>query len=132
MRYRKRRYWKYTTVDDEFYATGIIPDSSIHTKFLSMDLEGGLTILKHYAWDGASGPTIDTPNTFFGSLIHDALYQLMRGEYIDRKKWRKRADQILYEILRDKGMSKFRAKLWYKAVRKGAEKSSEYDIITAP
>ncbi len=132
MRYRPKRRWKYTTVDEERYQTGILPDSPIRTDFLFMDMAGLLIIQPRYAWDGASGPTFDTPNTFFASLIHDALYQLMRSEHIDREKWRLRADVILYEILRDKGMMKIRAKLWYKAVRKAAEKSSEYDIITAP
>lgn len=132
MRYRKRRYWKYTTVDVETYATGILPDSPIKTDFLSMDMDGLLAIQPQYAYDGASGPTIDTPNTMFGALIHDALYQLMRGEYLDRERWRKRADEILYEILIDKGMTRLRAKVWYRAVRKGAKRSSEYDVITAP
>ena len=37
-----------------------------------------LRILEGYAWDGPSGPTWDTTNWMRASLIHDALYQLMR------------------------------------------------------
>jgi len=30
------------------------------------------------------------------------------------------------------GMSKIRAKIWYRAVRKGAAHAAEYDVLTAP
>ena len=39
---------------------------------------GWLLIRKGYAWDGTSGPIIDTKNNMFPSLVHDAWYQLLR------------------------------------------------------
>lgn len=96
-----------------------------------MTVEGLLTVRAGYCWDGASGPTFDTKNTFTASLIHDALYQLMRENALERTH-RERADRILYEILRSRGMSRFRAKMWHRAVEKGAEDSAEYDVLTAP
>ncbi len=41
-------------------------------------LQGILQIKSGYAWDGPSGPTFDTKNFMEGSLIHDAIYQLIR------------------------------------------------------
>ena len=45
---------------------------------LEITSEGELIIRNGYSWDGPSGPTIDTKNFMQGSLIHDALCQLMR------------------------------------------------------
>lgn len=90
-------------------------------------MAGHLTIFKGYCWDGGSGPAIDTANFMRASLIHDALYQLMREGVIDRKKFRKRADQIMREIALEDGMSNIRARWIYCAVRIGARGSSKVD-----
>ena len=40
--------------------------------------DGSYLLIKDgYAWDGASGPTIDTKNTQTASLVHDGLWQLI-------------------------------------------------------
>jgi hypothetical protein len=75
-----------------------------------------LTIKKGYAWDGPSGPTYDTDSFMEGSLVHDALYQLMRNNKIPPT-GRKHADRLLYKLCRKDGMSWFRAKYIYHAVR---------------
>lgn len=131
MKYLRRRRWKYRLFETEAYATDIKPAAHISTEFIDMTVTGIVTVKAGYVWDGASGPTFDTKNTFTASLIHDALYQLMREGLLDRK-WRKRADKILYEILRSRGMWKFRAKLWYRAVRASAGPAAESDVLTAP
>ena len=131
MKYQKRRNWKYRLFETEVYATDIHPAANVNAEFIDMTEDGVVTVKAGYVWDGASGPTIDTKNTFTASLIHDALYQLMREGLLDRK-WRKRADKILYEILRSRGMWKIRAKLWYRAVRTGAGPAAESDVLTAP
>ncbi len=76
-----------------------------------------LTIRRAFGWDCPSGPTYDTRNFMRGSLVHDALYQLMRNKYIDTEKWRKEADVNLRKICVEDGMSKIRAWWVYKAVR---------------
>ena len=73
-------------------------------------------MFKGYAWDGPSGPTFDTPAFMRGSLIHDALYQLIREKHL-RPEFRVVADKILYDILREDGMSLIRAKIAYRGVR---------------
>jgi hypothetical protein len=75
-----------------------------------------LEIENHYGWNGASGPAIDTRETMRASLVHDALYQLIREGYLP-KEMRKRADKEFYKICREDGMSWFRAQYFYRAVR---------------
>ena len=73
-------------------------------------------IRKGYCWDGPSGPTVDTENFMRGSLIHDALYQLMR-EYPDLRTYRNGADRLLQRICIEDGMSRMRAALVYWGVK---------------
>ena len=85
-----------------------------------------MTAKAGYEWDGASGPALDTANFMAASCIHDLLYQLMREplEVIDRKKYRKKADQIMKNICLANGMSRIRAWWVYTGVRIGARQSS--------
>lgn len=111
------------------------PKNNIKTDFIELGTEGMLVIKKGYAWDGPSGPTIDTPNFMRGSLVHDALYQLLRNELIDEK-WRDEADDELRRICVEDGMSKICAKWVYIAVRKwgkvAASPESRKKIHKAP
>ncbi len=76
--YRKLHRYKYQLMADYILQIDIKPIQNIELKFLSLSSEGALPIKKFYAWDGPSGPTIDTRDFMRGSLVHDALYQLMR------------------------------------------------------
>ena len=88
----------------------------INTPFIQLDLDGTLIIKAGYAWDGASGPAIDTKNFMRPSLVHDALYQLLRERHLGYF-YRQVADQLLYDQCREDGMTKLRAWYVYKAVR---------------
>ena len=83
-------------------------------------LNGELRIREGYAWDGPSGPTIDTRNFMRGSLVHDALYQLMRENHLDHDKYRDTCDRILQRICIEDGMWQIRAWWVYQGVRFGA------------
>ena len=78
-----------------------------------------------YAWDGPSGPTIDTKNFMRGSLVHDGLYQLMREGLLAHEEYRKSADDLLRDICVEDGMSKFRAWYVHRAVRISGGKSTK-------
>ncbi len=99
-----------------FASTGIMPPEDIATEFIRLDLNGNLTIAKGYAWDGPSGPTIDTRNFMRGSLAHDALYQLMREGHLDEDTWRDPADRFLQKICKEDGMWALRAWWVYQGV----------------
>lgn len=131
-----RSGYKHQLYEDYRLNVGIIPDKfPVDTPFIKLDMNGNLTIKSGYAWDGASGPTFDTPTCKRGSLVHDALYQLMREERISLS-YRQRADELLRSICVEDGMFRWRAWLWYLAVQKAALKSctieGERKVITAP
>ena len=89
--------------------------------YLQLDKHGVLTVRNGYEYDGASGPTIDTPNSLRAALVHDALYELMRRQFLPLT-WRLHADKLLFEICREDGMIRARAWAWYRMVRRFGEK----------
>lgn len=119
MKYKKG--YKYQLEEREIFEiwefNGMLP---IFAPFISL-VDGCLKLEKGYAWDGASGFTIDTPSTFRGSAGHDALYQLMRKSLLPVEPNREMADKYLLKWLINSGMWKWRANIWYRAVRKFAE-----------
>ncbi len=114
-KYHKRKLWKYKLDEDYAAQTDIKPDHNINTGFLF--LSGGILVIsKDYAWDGASGPCFDTHNVMRGSLIHDALYQLMDLGLLDWS-YRELADRELQKACLEDGMNRIRAWYIYIAVR---------------
>lgn len=102
--------------------------------WIVLSADGLLSIKKGYAWDGPSGPTIDTKDFMRGSLVHDALYQLMREDKLPLS-CRDNADRILRDICIEDGM--FRVQAWavYLGVRvfgRNFAAKSEKKPITAP
>jgi hypothetical protein len=116
--YRELSQYKYQLLEKYVHETGLKIPKAVRTKedWVRMDKTGRLTLKKGYAWDGPSGPTIDTRNFMRGSLVHDALYQLMREGFLRQNK-RKQADALLQSICLEDGMSKVRAAYVYHAVR---------------
>jgi hypothetical protein len=134
--------YKYQLVEEYQVKVSVIPIDNIKTDYIELDTEGMLIIKKGYAWDGPSGPTWDTPNFMRGSLVHDALYQLLRSKLLEQKweKWRKEArkeaDKELRRICREDGMSRIRAWYVYQAVSRwggrAADPESRKKIHVAP
>lgn len=89
-------------------ATGIGTGKPVHNNYIYLYASGWLCVCATYAWDGPSGPTIDTPNFMRGSLFHDALYQLMREGLLPQS-CRKAADELLRVHCREDGMPWLRA-----------------------
>lgn len=104
--------YKYVVHDRFYYDTGIVGHAVAMTH-LTLDGHGTLCIEPGYAWDGASGPAIDTVNFRRGSLVHDALYQLIAEDALPFS-CRKIADDILVKICKEDGMW-FPRRWWVKA-----------------
>ncbi len=108
----------------------------ISTEYIDFYFSGQIVIRVGYAWDGASGPTIDTQDSIRGSLLHDALYQLMRVGYLNAAYYRQKADALLRDVCEQDGMIKLRADAWYEAVRiaagPAADPASEKRELAAP
>ncbi|MBS3964078.1 MAG: hypothetical protein KGZ80_06210 [Methylomonas sp.] len=104
--------------------SAILPDRPVDTAFIALDASGVLLIRAGYAWDGPSGPTIDTKNFMRGSLVHDALYQLMREGHLDLVAHRDPADRLLQTLCIEDGMSRIRAWWVYEAVKRFGKPSA--------
>ena len=117
--------YKYQLVEEYITDINIKPDQDIDIVYVKLTTAGKLTIIKSYAWDGPSGPTIDTLNFMRGSLVHDALYQLMREEKLDKTVHREPADKLLQQMCKEDGMTAIRAWWVYLGVRFGGGPSAD-------
>ena len=125
--------YRYQLASDYVVAVGI--KLTVNTRFLVLTGTGDLFIRSGYAWDGASGPTFDSKNFMRGSLVHDALYQLMREGHIPES-YREHADRLLQRMCVEDGMTAIRAWWVYKAVRfaggPSAARGSGKPVLYAP
>jgi hypothetical protein len=103
----------------------IRPEQAVSSHWIALDCDGNLTIAEGYAWDGASGPTWDSKCSMRASLVHDALYQLMRLGLLDADKYREVTDAIFRRICVQDKMWKIRAAAWHWAVRNFAKRATE-------
>ena len=109
--------YKYQLRESYTVLISIKPPMPILTQYIDLYTDGRLVIKEGYAWDGPSGPTIDTQTFMRGSLVHDALYQLMREDYLSPITYRKEADKILKKLCLEDGMWSIRAWWVYWGVR---------------
>lgn len=125
---------KYQVKRRAFFCTGIKGYEG-NTFYITIHKDGGVLVRAGYAWDGPSGPTFDTKSTLRGSLLHDALYQLMRMEIIPKHE-RENADQEAFDRWVKDGMWKIRAWVWTRVLNKHAATAAHPDhrkrVYTAP
>lgn len=128
--------YKYQLAEDYKIDISILAPSDIVTEFINLDKNGKLIVKGGYAWDGPSGPVIDTEENMRASLVHDALYQLMRNKKLSTRGHRRAADQLFKDICIADGVSKFRAKAYYRALRRfgkpAASPKNKKEIHRAP
>lgn len=128
-----KKGYKYQLYETYSLQTTVM-NGEVDNDFLQLK-DGLLTVKKGYAWDGASGPTIDTKNSMRGSLVHDAFYQLMRMGVIS-KDCRHLADQYLHDICNEDGMFEIRSDSWLWAVHTFGSFAIENDyskeVLIAP
>jgi hypothetical protein len=129
--------YKYQLAAPFAVTTKIRPETEKHVdQFVRLTTDGRLEIGAGYAWDGPSGPTVDTPTFMRGSLVHDALYQLMRDADLDRKRWRRAADQELVRLCREDGMGRVRSRWVLAGVRwfagRATSEGGRKPVVAAP
>ena len=133
-----KKDYKYQLVETYTFKIPIKPKEGVSSPsgFIALTANGLLTIKTGYAWDGPSGPAIDTLNFMRGSLVHDALYQLMREKLLDQNTTRKPADQLLQKMCKADGMSAIRAWWVYNILRIAGSlasvSNSNRPIVKAP
>ena len=119
------------------YQTDIIPSERLETRFITLDIDGRLFINGGYAWDGPTGvPAMwGTRWLIRPSLIHDALYQLLRYGLLEPG-YRKAADLEFLEACKADAKFKVMGNVAYWAVRKfgkfGADPANKRKVLTAP
>jgi hypothetical protein len=119
--------YDYQLYEDYFIKIKIYPEKDIVHPLFNLQTSGMLMVYEGYYWDGPSGPTWDDDSNMRGSLVHDVLYQMMREGLLPRsRKNRAYADKLFYKMLRQDGMSWFRARYYLKGVRKFGKKHTQY------
>jgi len=130
-----KKGYKYQLKEDFSIQIRILPDEDIETEYINLSCKGILLIKNGYAWDGPSGPTFDTKSFMRGSLVHDALYQLIRLEKL-KPEDRILADSELKDICIRDGMNRVYASIVYRSVRyfgkPATDPAKEHEIETAP
>jgi hypothetical protein len=75
--------------------------------------DGELLIDREFVWDGMTGMVYNEDAVIRGSLVHDAIYHLMR-ECNMKASNEKIADELLYKIVVEDGVSWLYAQfIWY-------------------
>ena len=124
----KRSVWIFKLKED-YTQPSDFTGHTFEAKWLRIGLDGRITILEDYAWNGCSPKfslldllvlgtpdgIIDIkscrPKTYFATLVHDALYQYYPWLPISRKA----IDELFLAMMKEK---KFKlARLYYVAVR---------------
>jgi hypothetical protein len=113
-----RSGYKYQLAEDYSLKISIKPDTDIDTVFIALDAQGNLRVKAGYAWDGTSGPVIDTPFNLRASLVHDALYQLMRERSLSAKEHKEKADKLFKKLVKEDGVPAPVAQVYYEALKK--------------
>jgi hypothetical protein len=140
IRYRdiRKQNYKYKLHEPYQYRTPIQPPRRIAepSEFVVLETNGLLHLKANYAWDGASGPAVDTPDFMRASLVHDALYQLMRLGLLSASEHRLAADDVMLALCLEDGMRPMRAKRVYQFVRWFGEQRAmaqlTSEVICAP
>lgn len=95
-----RTGYRHQLAEDYEIKAGIFPVEPGGNDYVQLSKDGHLKISKGYAWDGASGPTINDSTFVRGSLVHDAYCQLWdMGIITDAG--RAAADRMLGDMLRE-------------------------------
>jgi len=135
VRFRDLRAWKYKLVDSYQINIGIKTPADIETPvdrpFVRLHTGGGLDIMAGYTWDGPSGPTPDFKCSMRSSLVHDALYQLLRSCKLESH-YRPVIDGIMRDILIMDGMPIWLAYIYWIGVRLFAARYARPQLEQAP
>lgn len=126
--------YKYQLAENYHGRVDLRVPAPVVTQWFEIGWTGELLIRAGYAWDGPSGPTIDSRTFMRGSLVHDVLYQAIRGGFISAA-FKDAADEELRELCLADGMHPWRAWYIWKAVQWQGHKAIQggpRPIVRAP
>jgi len=121
-----RSGYKYQLAVEYRLQTGIIPKNAIEEpQYVKLLADGTLVVTEGYAWDGPSGPVIDTRQNLRASLVHDAFYQLMRLRKLTIRGYKDRADRLFKSICIEDGVPKTTAHIYYLGLKLGGKPATD-------
>ena len=113
--YRDLPNWKYQLLENWNTMTEM-EGFSIDNAMFRLFKDGWLRVRRGYAWDGPSGPTIDTKTFMRASVVHDVFYQCLREGSLPPE-MRKLADSELVRYAKLDGMNPVRRFYAYWSLR---------------
>lgn len=125
--YRKLDGYKYIVEETYEAAWPELSSEAIECRWYT--LRGGqLLVHPGYAWDGASGPTLDTASTMKAALEHDVFYQMLRAGQLPAE-LREVGDSMLFRRMCEYPAkfsiwAKIRATYFFTAVRLAGGRSA--------
>lgn len=111
-KYRKAKF----VVAETYIVDTPIKGYDIRDEFFWLAPSGRLYLYPGLAWNGASGPTLDTDDCILASAVHDVFCWLMRDGRISYALWQDTVNELFRQMCLDGGMWKFRAGYWHWAV----------------
>ena len=103
-----RQKGRYTIVEKFEIA---VPFESGNYSWGSISLSDGILVLSSgYTWDGASGPVLDTKNFLRASLVHDALFDLLKYGGMPRENL-PQVNALFIQLAIEDGVSKLRTSI---------------------
>lgn len=109
-----------------------------------LERDGQMSVFPEYAWDGPSGPTVDTHAFILASAPHDVFYQMLRENllinefmyqgYMDEMyrtfcMLREDADMTMRVLNKKFGMTSFRAYYTWWFVQQFGEKNALPEVL---
>ncbi|GEA50681.1 hypothetical protein VIN01S_14850 [Vibrio inusitatus NBRC 102082] len=119
-----RSGYKYQLAEDFTINIDIFPGKTVDMEFIGLSLDGVLTVRSGYAWDGPSGPVVDTSRNMRASLVHDALYQILRCQHLPANQ-KEVADKLFEKICIDDGVDEFTAHMYYLGLMLGGKPATD-------
>lgn len=104
-----------TLTSSAWYETRIQHPRPLSTRYMRL-ISGTLMMYEGYKWDLGSGPAVNDPAMINASLAHDGLYELISRGLLPLR-YRKDADRVFRELLKEGGVGWFRRSYCWLAVR---------------
>ena len=120
-RFRIDRDWSFDTgITGVLRRTAESGPGSDGRAFVALRPDGLLRLRAGYSWDGPTFYPGHPRRLVRGSLVHDALYQLIRDEHFGsmRREVAERADRLMLQIFLEDGTPQRHARRLYRTVRR--------------
>jgi hypothetical protein len=111
---------KFVLGKDAIFKLSFAPQYTVDTSYARFTPDGVLIVKRGFLWS-ANFPAMNTENTRPASLVHDALYELIKDGHLPRKPFKNLADMVMRDVLLECGILDARAWAWYMAVQIGGD-----------